>query len=87
MDPEAGIQSLRTALSAGASELRFERYRPHITLGTFLRTEPTGPAASVIESMRLGAPRPLTLRRVERVGLDPSLEGAPLITRAWVDLG
>ena len=76
LDCEGGIASLRSALNLG-QELRFERYRPHITLGTFRGDLPTEPIARVIRDLAQGSGEALMLDAVDRVGLDPARAGAP----------
>ena len=70
-DPHGDLAALRATLAVpGAKEVRFARYRPHVTVGRFVDTRPAAPIAAVLESLRsalveLRAVRDLDLELIE----------------------
>ena len=70
-DPHGDLAALRATLAVpGAKEVRFARYRPHVTVGRFVDTSPAAPIAAVLESLRsalveLRAVRDLDLELIE----------------------
>jgi hypothetical protein len=74
-DPDGDLAALRWTLGSvpGARELRFARYRPHLTIGRFADSRPTAPLAAEIQAMRADArfvPLPAGAVRLELVELD-----------------
>lgn len=54
-DPFGALADLRRALNVpGAREIRFAPYLPHVTVGRFVDTRPTGPLAATLEELRQG---------------------------------
>lgn len=73
-DPSGDLAALRETLAhAGAPEVRFAPYRPHLTIGRFADTRAAAPVAAIIARMRGNqrfAARPLRAVSLELVELD-----------------
>jgi hypothetical protein len=54
-DPHGDLEALRAALAgAGAREVRFASYKPHVTVGRFGDERPVGPIAGALAGLREG---------------------------------
>jgi hypothetical protein len=83
-DLQGGLAALRDPL--GAETLRFAPYLPHLTVGPFGDTRPTGPIAAAIAPHRCLPPLPFEPDAIELVTFDAAAPG-PLRTRARIPLG
>ncbi len=86
LDPHDDLARLRAPLAALHPEIRFAPYRPHLTVGLFGDSRPTGPVAAAIRPFRALPPLPLRPAAVELVTFDARTVGGPLETRARVGL-
>ncbi len=86
LDPHGDLDALRAPLAGALREVRFAPYLPHLTVGPFGDTRPTGPIADVIRPYRVLPPLPLRPDAIELVTFDASAAG-PLATVARVGLG
>jgi hypothetical protein len=74
-DPDGELAALRRRLAAapGAREVRFARYRPHVTVGRFPDDRPTAPLAAALAGLRADPrfhPIPAGVPTLELVELD-----------------
>lgn len=79
-DPQGDLAALRGALGLWGTELRFADYQPHLTVGTYLKAQQTGPLVQAIAPLRSAPHTPLQVSSVELVELNAAVEGAPLKT-------
>jgi hypothetical protein len=84
-DPHGDLDTLRGPLAQAHPEVRFAPYLPHLTVGPFGDTRPTGPVAAAIAPFRTLAPLPLRPVAVELITFDAQEMGA-LTTLATVTL-
>ena len=86
-DPCGDIARARSLLAAGgASEQRFAPYLPHVTVGSFRKSEPTAPLVALLSAFRDAPPISLGLRDVELVEFDTHVAGSALQTRRQIHL-
>ena len=85
LEPSGDLSGIRDRLAGGAREIRFSAYLPHVTAGLF-RTGPTPPLAEAIRPLRRLTPLVYQPGILELVEFDARREGAPLVTRATVEL-
>ncbi len=81
-EPRGQLAALRGRLGRWAREVRFDRYRPHLTLGTFPKTVPVGPLVEALAPFRdlpALAWRPQALELVEFDARD----GHPCLETRW----
>jgi hypothetical protein len=83
-DPHGDLAALRTRLEAGAREIRFAPYLPHLTVGVFADSRPTGPIATAIAPHRHLPLLPLGATAIELVSFDAAVPFGPLTTEARV---
>lgn len=84
-DPSGGLDALRVPLEDAHREVRFAPYVPHLTVGPFGDTRPTGPVAAAIAAFRSLPPLPVRPAALELVSFDAFATG-PLTTLARVAL-
>ena len=86
-DSHGDLARIRAPLQALHPELRYAPYRPHVTVGTFADTRPTGPIAAAIAPFRDLPPIVLAPDAVELVTFDADEVGGHLTTVARVAMG
>lgn len=77
IDPEGVLDTLRSALLAVRDEPRTSAYVPHVTVGAFADSRPTGPVAAALAPFRDLPPLPVAPAAVELVRFAADREEAP----------
>jgi 2'-5' RNA ligase len=80
-DADGSLADVRARLGRGVREVRFAPYQPHVTVGLFRDSVPTGPIASALVPHRSMEPFELEVDAVELVEIDAREAGAALQTR------
>lgn len=83
-DPHGNLEAIRARLGALRREVRFAPYVPHLTIGTFVDSRPTGPIAAVLEGLRALPPLALRAEALELVTFDATRAGAALTTETRI---
>ena len=86
VDGRGDLVRLRAALGAGASEVRFAPYLPHVTVGSLPESVPTDAVREALEPLRRLPPLRLRVDQVELVSFDAAVAGSPLVTEVAVPL-
>lgn len=86
LEVRAPLGGLLRPLRAQAREVRFAPLVPHVTVGTFTDSRPTGPIAAAITPRRVWPPIVVRPESVELVELDPEGRDERLHTRWRVTL-
>lgn len=84
LDPAGDLARLRRALAAGAPEIRFSDYHPHVTVGFLPGGVGTEPLRACLSPLRRLPPLRLRPAEVELVTYDAATPGSPLITASKV---
>ncbi|MCP4917639.1 MAG: 2'-5' RNA ligase family protein [Proteobacteria bacterium] len=76
-DARGELAAVRAELGAHQRELRWAPYTPHVTVGSYLESVPTGPIVEALRPFR-DEPRIEVVGRVQRVEVDARVPGAAL---------
>lgn len=79
-DPSQVLCTVRDALGAATRELRFGPYQPHVTIGVYRDSRPTGPIIEALQQWRGLTPIPVSVDAVELVTFDAATQGSRLDT-------
>jgi len=86
-DPHQHLARCRAHLeSVGTPEIRFAPYLPHVTLGSFDRTQSTTPIVAALRKLRDLPPIHIVADAIERIDYDTHLDTPPLHTRQRIPL-
>jgi len=78
-DPSVGLTALRAALGQAAPEIRFAPYRPHVTIGRYVRATATEGLAEALRPWRELPPLDMSFTHLELATFDAHRAGAPLL--------
>ena len=83
-DPHGDLAALRATLAVpGGKEVRFDRYRPHLTVGRFVDTRPAAPIAAVLESLRGGLVELRAVRDLDLELIELDARAPDRLTTIW----
>lgn len=79
-DVGGGIARVRSQLAGEGSEQRFAAYQPHLTIGTYRRSEAAAPVRAVLQRWREAPRVQVGVSSVELVTFDATRAGSALET-------